>query len=159
MLKSTAAALVLATILPATAFAECVEVTQGNITVSAAWSRATIGTERPAVFYVTIRNDGGSDERLVGIETPVADMPMLHESVMENGAARMSHVDQIVIAPIDAVSLEPGGYHGMLMDLQTELVEGTTFPVTLLFEKSGPVTIDTAVLPLRAREAACEEAL
>lgn len=119
MLKSTAAALVLATILPATAFAECVEVTQGNITVSAAWSRATIGTERPAVFYVTIRNDGGSDERLVGIETPVADMPMLHESVMENGAARMSHVDQIVIAPIDAVSLEPGGYHGMLMDLQT----------------------------------------
>ncbi|SCY89739.1 copper chaperone PCu(A)C [Paracoccus tibetensis] len=159
MLKSTAAALVLATILPASAFAECVEVTQGNITVSAAWSRATIGTERPAVFYVTIRNDGGSDERLVGIETPVADMPMLHESVMENGAARMSHVDQIVIAPIDAVSLEPGGYHGMLMDLQTELVEGTTFPVTLLFEKSGPVTIDTAVLPLRAREAACEEAL
>ena len=159
MLKSTAAAQVLATILPATAFAECVEVTQGNITVSAAWSRATIGTERPAVFYVTIRNDGGSDERLVGIETPVADMPMLHESVMENGAARMSHVDQIVIAPIDAVSLEPGGYHGMLMDLKTELVEGTTFPVTLLFEKSGPVTIDTAVLPLRAREAACEEAL
>lgn len=159
MLKSTAAALVLATILPATAFAECVEVTQGNITVSAAWSRATIGTERPAVFYVTIRNDGGSDERLVGIETPVADMPMLHESVVENGAARMSHVDQIVIAPIDAVSLEPGGYHGMLMDLKTELVEGTTFPVTLLFEKSGPVTIDTAVLPLRAREAACEEAL
>lgn len=158
MLKSTAAALVLAAILPATALAECVEVTQGNVTVSAAWSRATIGTDRPAVFYVTIRNNG-SEERLMGIETPVADMPMLHGSVVENGAARMSHVDQIVIAPIDAVSLEPGGYHGMLMDLQTELVEGTTFPVTLLFEKSGPVTIDTAVLPLRAREAACEEAL
>lgn len=158
MIKSAAAALALAAILPATAFAECVEVTQGSVTVSAAWSRATIGTDRPAVFYVTIRNDG-SEERLMGIETPVADMPMLHESVVENGAARMSHVDQIVIAPIDAVSLEPGGYHGMLMDLQTELVEGTTFPVTLLFEKSGPVTIDTAVLPLRAREAACEEAL
>lgn len=157
MLKSTAAALVLVTILPATAFAECVEVTQGNITVSAAWSRATIGTERPAVFYVTIRNDG-SEERLLGIETPVADMPMLHESVVESGAARMSHADQIIIASGETISLEPGGYHGMLMDLRTELVEGTTFPMTLLFQNSGPVTIDTAILPLRAREAACAKA-
>lgn len=155
MLKPIIAGLGLATLLPALAFAECAEVSQGDLSVRAAWSRATIGTARPAVFYVTIQNNGSTDDRLTGIETPVAGMPMLHETVMKDGVASMPHAAVIDIPAGETVSLAPGGYHGMLMDLENELKEGESFPMTLQFERAGEVSIDTEVLPIRAREAAC----
>lgn len=155
MMKPIIAGLGLAAVLPALAFADCAEVSQGDLSVSAAWSRATIGTARPAVFYVTIQNTGRTDERLTGIATPVAGMPMLHETVMTDGVASMPHATAIDIPAGGTISLAPGGFHGMLMDLEEELTEGDSFPVTLQFEKAGEVLIDTAVLPIRAREAAC----
>lgn len=155
MMKPLIAGLGLATLLPVLAFADCTEVSQGDLSVSAAWSRATIGTARPAVFYVTIQNNGNTDDRLTGIETPVAGMPMLHETVMTDGVASMPHATAIDIPAGETVSLAPGGYHGMLMDLEEELKEGESFPMTLQFEKAGKVSIDTEILPIRAREAAC----
>ncbi|TNH37690.1 copper chaperone PCu(A)C [Paracoccus haeundaensis] len=158
MLKLIAATLGLAAFLPTMAQAECAEASQGDLTVSAAWSRATIGTARPAVFYVTIQNNGSTEDRLIGIETPVAGMPMLHETVMSDGVASMPHADQISIAAGETVSLAPGSYHGMLMDLNEALKEGESFPMTLQFQNAGAVTIDTDVVSIREREAPCASA-
>lgn len=155
MMKQIIAGLGLAALLPALALAECAEVSQGDLSIRAAWSRATIGTARPAVFYVTIQNNGSTDDRLTGIETSVAGMPMLHETVMTDSVASMPHATAIDIPAGETVSLAPGGFHGMLMDLEEELKEGESFPVALQFEKAGEVSIDTEVLPIRAREAAC----
>ena len=158
MLKLIAATLGLAAFLPAMAQAECAEASRGDLTVSAAWSRATIGTARPAVFYVTIQNNGSTEDRLIGIETPVAGMPMLHETVMSAGVASMPHADQIAIGAGETVSLAPGSYHGMLMELNKALTEGESFPMTLRFQNAGAVTIDTDVVSIRDREAACAPA-
>lgn len=141
--------------LPFAVWAECTSVSAGGLTITGAWSRATIGTERPAVFYVEIRNQGGGADRLTGIETPVADMPMLHQTVVEDGVASMPHVEAIEIPAGETVSLAPGGHHGMLMGLTTSLAEGMAFPVTLQFEQAGAVEIDTQVLSIRAQEAEC----
>lgn len=158
MLKLIAATFGLAAFLPAMAQAECAGASQGDLTVSAAWSRATIGTARPAVFYVTIQNNGSTEDRLIGIETPVAGMPMLHETVMSDGVASMPHAEQIAIAAGETVSLAPGSYHGMLMDLNEALTEGESFPMTLQFQNAGAVTIDTDVVSIREREAPCAPA-
>ncbi|WP_246053501.1 copper chaperone PCu(A)C [Paracoccus hibiscisoli] len=148
----------MAAVLPAMAHAECAEVSQGDLSISAAWSRATIGTARPAVFYVTIQNNGSTEDRLIGIETPVAGMPMLHETVLSDGVASMPHADQISIAAGETVSLAPGSYHGMLMDLNEALTEGESFPMTLQFQNAGTLTIDTDVVSIREREAPCAPA-
>jgi copper(I)-binding protein len=155
MIKPLIAGVGIAALLPVLVFADCTEVSQGELSVRAAWSRATIGTARPAVFYVTIQNNGSTDDRLTGIETPVAAMPMLHETVLMDGVASMPHAAAIDIPAGETINLAPGGYHGMLMNLEKELEEGESFPVTLQFEKAGQVAIDTEILPIRAREAAC----
>ena len=147
-----------AMLLPALASADCASVTAGDLTISKAWSRATIGAQRPAAFYVEIRNDGEADDRLVGIETLVAGMPMLHQTVIQDGLATMPHVEAVDVPAGETVSLSPGGYHGMLMELTTALSEGQTFPVTLTFEQAGAIEIDTQVLPMRAQEAQCDAA-
>ena len=71
--------------LSAPAAMACETVAIGDLTVEHAWSKATIGAGRPGVFYVEITNTGSTDDALVGIATPAAGMPMLHETVVQDG--------------------------------------------------------------------------
>ena len=146
-----------ALILAAPATFACETVTAGNLTIEHAWSKATIGAARPAVFYVEINNNGGTDDALVGIATPAADMPMLHETVVTDGVASMPHAMSVSVPAGQTVELAPGGYHGMLMGLTSALKEGDSFPVTLTFVKSGEVTVKVDVLPMRAEGPECDD--
>ena len=147
-----------ALILSAPAVMACETVTIGDLTVEHAWSKATIGAGRPGVFYVGITNAGSADDALIGIATPAAGMPMLHETVVQDGIASMPHAMSIPVAAGQNVQLSPGGYHGMLMGLTTALKEGDSFPVTLSFEKAGEVTVNVDVLSLRAEGPDCADA-
>lgn len=145
-----------ALILSATAALACESVTAGDLTVSNAWSRATIGAGRPAVFYVEITNAGSTDDALTGIATPAATMPMLHETVVTDGVASMPHAMSVPVPAGQTVMLAPGGYHGMLMGLSAALKKGDSFPMTLSFEKAGDVTVNVEVLALTAEKSACD---
>ncbi len=133
----------------------CEAVTLGDLTVKNAWSRATVGIKRPGVFYAEITNAGATDDALVGIETPVANMAMLHQTVVSDGVASMSHVMAIPVAAGQTAKLEPGGHHGMLMGLNTALNEGDTVTIKLAFENAGDVTLDVEVLSLRSEGPGC----
>ena len=137
-----------ALILSAPAVMACETVTIGDLTIEHAWSKATIGAGRPGVFYVEITNAGSLDDALIGIATPAAGMPMLHETIVQDGIASMPHAMSIPVPAGQNVQLSPGGYHGMLMGLTTALKEGDNFPVTLSFEKAGEVTVNVDVLSL-----------
>ncbi|AWB50749.1 copper chaperone PCu(A)C [Falsigemmobacter faecalis] len=145
-------------IVSAPAAMACETVTIGDLTVEHAWSKATIGAGRPGVFYVGITNAGSADDALIGIATPAAGMPMLHETVVQDGIASMPHAMSIPVPAGQSVQLSPGGYHGMLMGLTTALKEGDSFPVTLIFEKAGEVTMNVDVLSLRAEGPDCADA-
>ena len=147
-----------ALMLAATTAEACETVTLGDLTIEHAWSKATIGADRPAVFYVEISNKGTTDDALVGIATPAAGMPMLHETVVKDGVASMPHAMSIPVPAGQAVQLAPGGYHGMLMGLTAALKVGDSFPMTLTFEKAGEITINVDVLPLRAEGPDCADA-
>ena len=144
--------------LPAAPVLACETFTLGDLTIEHAWSRATIGADRPGVFYVEIKNNGSADDALVGISTSAAGMPMLHETVVTDGIASMPHAMSIPVPAGQNVQLAPGGYHGMLMGLTAALKEGDSFPVTLSFEKAGEVTVNVEVLSLRAEGPDCADA-
>lgn len=144
--------------LTASAAFACETVTLGDLTIQNAWSRGTIGAGRPGVLYLEITNNGGTDDALVGIATPAAGMPMLHETVVSNGVASMPHAMAVPVPAGQTVALAPGGYHGMLMDLTAALKEGETFPVTLMFQTAGEVTVTVDVLSMRAEGPDCADA-
>lgn len=124
---------------------------QGNLEVDGAWARASIGASRPGGAYFTVRNLGNEADRLIGLSSPVSAMPMLHETtVSEEGVSRMAHVEAPEIPAGGALVLEPGGMHLMLMELTGPLEEGGTFPLTLIFETAGEVTVEVPVLSIRA---------
>lgn len=145
------------TLIAPAAFA-CETVTLDDLTIEHAWSRQTIGADRPGVFYVQITNAGSTDDALIGIATPAAGMPMLHETVVTDGVASMPHAMSVPVPAGQTVALSPGGYHGMLMGLTAALKEGDSFPVTLTFQTAGEVTVNVEVLSMRAEGPDCADA-
>ncbi|MDA0231744.1 MAG: copper chaperone PCu(A)C [Proteobacteria bacterium] len=124
----------------------------GGIQVEDAWARASLGTERPSVAYMTIRNGGHESDHLIGAKTPVAKRASVHESLLRDGVMKMRPAENIEIAPGSAVELEPGGLHLMLSFLQKKLVEGDAFPLTLTFEHAGDVRVHVVVAGMGAKQ-------
>ncbi len=123
-----------------------------DVVIEDAWARASIGTNRPGAAYMTLRNTGTDPVTLVGLETPLAMMPDIHETTTDaNEVSSMAPAGEITIPPGESVSLEPGGLHAMLMRLQTKMVEGETFPLTLNFADGGTLTVDVPILGIAAR--------
>ena len=65
---------------------------------------------------------------------------------MSNGAMSMKELAGGLPLPAGtAVELKPGGYHIMLMQLAGPLKVGSSFELTLTFEKAGTTTITVPV--------------
>lgn len=145
-------------LLIATPALACELVRIGDIEVDRAWSRATIGTDRPGVVYLTIRNAGSTDDVLTGVATPIAGTAMLHQTVVTDGIASMPHVMSVPVPAGQTVALAPGGFHGMLMGLTGALAKGESFALTLTFAAAGEVTVLVDVLGMGARGPDCANA-
>jgi copper(I)-binding protein len=116
-----------------------------NIMVIEPWSRPSPVMAGNGAVYMTLKNEGGSADVLLGAETDVAEVVELHESKMEGDVMKMSPVPGIQVPPGSSVKLEPGGMHVMLINLQQELTPGDKITLTLQFEKSGPMAIEAEV--------------
>lgn len=57
----------------------------------------------------------------------------------------MVHIDRLDIPAGGSVTLEPGGYHVMLIDLAGPLAEGTELTITLTFERAGDLEVTAIV--------------
>lgn len=123
-----------------------------DIAVDAPWARASIGTARPGAAYMTIRNGGRDSVTVTGIRTGIADLPEIHRTATDaNGRTSMVPAGKIVIPPGEAIALEPGGLHVMLMKLKGPMKEGSSFPMTLAFDDGGKVTVEVPILGIGAR--------
>ena len=139
----------------ATGHASAAAVTIGEIEVSGPFSRATLPNAPVAGGFFTLTNKGAVDDRLISASSPAAGEVQLHEMSMENDIMKMRELpDGIVVPAGQTVTLQPGGLHLMFMKLAGPLVEGTTVPVALTFEKAGTVTVDLAVAGVGADEPA-----
>lgn len=105
------------------------------------------GPVKTAAAYMAFNNVGGVADRLVSVSSPVAEMASIHQTVVENDVAKMRPVEGgIEVSADDWVSLEPGGYHIMLMKLTRPLKEGDLVEITLTFEKAGSLTFEIPVV-------------
>jgi copper(I)-binding protein len=117
-----------------------------GIQVQDAWTRAT-QAGRPAAVYMAIT---GGPDRLRGVATDAAGRAELHETVLEDGVARMRPVAGVLVSPGAHTRMAPGGMHIMLLDLKKPLKEGDTLALTLTFERAGKATVAVPVLSPRA---------
>ncbi|MGA0922321.1 MAG: copper chaperone PCu(A)C [Ilumatobacteraceae bacterium] len=135
------------------------------ITIEGQWARTSPAMASMGAAYMDITSSEG--DQLVGVSVPAsiaaraeihemvpADMPMddsMDESMddgemdMDMGAMVMQQIMALDLPAGETVSLEPGGYHVMLIDLAEPLAEGDTFNVTLDFAEADDLTVEVVV--------------
>lgn len=122
------------------------EVTVGDITVADAWIREPAEGQTKSAVYATITNDGDADVTFVSASLPIDGTVEIHETVMgdDGTMAMQERPDGFVIAAGESFTLEPGGPHIMLIDIDPAQIIGT-IDVTLVFDDGTEVTIAAEV--------------
>ncbi len=136
------------------------DVTVGTLTISGAFTRATLPNAPVGGGFLTILNTGTEPDRLVAASTPIAGETQLHEMKMDGDVMKMAELPNGIDIPAGStVTLAPGGFHLMFMQLTQPLVEGTRIPVTLTFEKAGTVEVELDVGSIGAKEPAMDHSM
>ncbi|MFE3656206.1 copper chaperone PCu(A)C [Streptomyces sp. NPDC059165] len=104
-------------------------------------------TETAAFFRIT--NDGGSDDRLLSVTSPVTGTAMLSRHVSSGGGDGMRMVASARIPAETTLDMSPGGLDVMVTVPDGRLYRqvGESLPFTLRFRYGGAV--DTAVMVVR----------
>ncbi|MDI9776532.1 copper chaperone PCu(A)C [Pseudomonas putida] len=121
-------------------------------TVSDAWVRASVPHQPSTGAFMTLT--ASTDSKLVGVASPVAKTVQVHEMTMNGDVMGMKEVKAVALPAGKPVSLDPNGYHVMLMGLTRQVKEGEKVPLTLTIEdaKGTRETVDVQadVRPLNA---------
>ena len=120
--------------------------TVGSLKIGHPWARATPKGASVGGGYMKITNTGTAPDRLVGGSTDICRRFEVHEMKMEGGVMKMRPLaDGIEIKPGQTVTLDPSGYHVMLVGLNKQLMQGDHFKATLEFARAGKVDVDFTV--------------
>jgi copper(I)-binding protein len=125
-----------ALLLPMALLGACAPSVPARIEVEDSFARP--GAAGHGVAYVTLRNDGGKDDALRGVEIEDA-RASVHESSMADGVMRMRPLPRLDIPAGQTVPMAPGAVHIMLSNLKQPLRRGDDLRLTLLFRQSPPV--------------------
>ena len=117
----------------------------GDLLIDHPWARASIGKAPNGAAYMTITTEGAETDRLLAVESNVANRVELHNHLMVDGVMKMRPVAAIEVAPGEPTLLQPGGLHVMLMGLKAPLKKGESFPMTLVFERAGKVEVEIKI--------------
>jgi copper(I)-binding protein len=91
-------------------------------------------------------NKSQDDDRLVAATSPLAERIELHGiKVVGSDIDMRPMANGVVIQGGHTTILKPRGYHLLLRGVTASLVEGSTLPITLTFEKAGAVAVEFAV--------------
>jgi copper(I)-binding protein len=94
--------------------------------------------------YLTLTAAG--EDRLVSLASPAANIVQIHESRMESNMMMMRELREGLPLPAgQAVALQPGGNHLMLMGVREPLTVGDTVTLTLTFATSAPLEVTATV--------------
>jgi len=101
--------------------------------------------------FMTLTNQSGEDHALVAAESGASKVVELHTHVMEEGMMKMRKVEKIDLPAGQAVSLQPGGLHVMLIGLQQELVPDQPVTLHLVFDDGSKKEIQAPVRKLQMK--------
>jgi copper(I)-binding protein len=115
------------------------------LSVEDGWARPGFQGDNSAI-YLTIRNPKDQADILIEARSEVAKTTEIHLSKMDSaGIMTMEHQDQVPIPATDLVEFSPGGLHVMLVNLVQDLSVGESFPVSLIFQEAGELSVDVEV--------------
>ena len=123
----------------------------GSIHISQPWSRATPKGAAAGAGYMTVTNKGTAPDRVSCVSSDASAQCQIHTMTMEDGVMKMRPVEGgLEILPGQTITLKPGGFHIMLLDLKHPLEQGQSVKATLKFDRAGTVDVEYPIAGIGA---------
>jgi copper(I)-binding protein len=123
----------------------------GSIHISQPWSRATPKGAASGAGYMTLTNKGAVPDKVSCVSDDSSAQCQIHSMTMDGGVMKMRPVEGgLEIKPGESVTLKPGGYHMMFLNLNHPLAQGQMVKVTLKFDHAGTIDVEYPVLAIGA---------
>lgn len=103
-----------------------------DVTVKEPWVRSTVVGQTASGAFMELTSSESAT--LLEATSPVAGVVEVHEMSLDNGVMKMRAVPRLDLPAGKPVTLRPGGYHIMLMDLKKQLKKGDSLPLKLKIE-------------------------
>lgn len=121
-------------------------VSASGVMVTEAFARAsTTPMATSGAAYVSLMNHATEADRLVSVSTPAARTAEIHTSEMVDGVMKMAPAGPLDLPLHGTLTMQPGGYHIMLIGLVKPLKKGDEIEINLTFEKAGAVMVRVPV--------------
>jgi len=116
-----------------------------------AWVRLVPPVAKNSAAYLEIQNTGDKVLQIKSADSPVAEVVEVHQTTMADGVMRMTEVKGLQV-PVDGkVTMKPGGYHVMLINLKEPLQKGQVVPVTIKFTAGQELTVQAKVKEMQGK--------
>ena len=122
-----------------------------DVQISGAYARAVPPGQPNSAAFLTLTNRSGTDHALIDAESPVAKVVELHTHINKDAMMQMRRVEKIDVPAGKETSLQPGGYHVMLIGLAEQLVPGQQVELTLVFKDGSRTKVAAPVQKLQMK--------
>jgi copper(I)-binding protein len=116
-----------------------------DIFVSDAWVQAMPPSQTTTAAYMTIKNNSQREVVLVSASSDIAGATEIHQMSETNGMMNMAMVPNIHVPAQGKVTLQPGGFHLMLINLKKPVNKGDVVAISLHFQDGSNIIVNAQV--------------
>ena len=116
-----------------------------TLLIENAWVAEAPPVSRVMVAYMTINNSGADSIEIVHAESELYSSIEFHETIHEDGMARMVRHGSLIIPANGTLELKQGGPHMMLFNPTKPLKAGDTISIKLMTKDNITKTISVPV--------------
>ena len=122
---------------------------ESNLIIENAWIAEAPPVSKVMVAYMTVKNTGPKAIEIIRAESDLYSSIEFHETIHEDGMARMIRHDSLIISANNKLELKRGGPHLMLFNPTKRLNAGDT--VNIKFTTKNNITKTVAVAVKKAQ--------
>lgn len=116
-----------------------------SILVANAWVQAMPLSQTTTAAYMVITNNSPKEAVVVSASSDIAGATEIHQMSDMNGMMNMAMVKVLHVPAQGKVTLQPGGFHIMLINLKKPVQKGDIVPITLHFQDGGSIIVNADV--------------
>ena len=113
-----------------------------DIIVSDAWVQAMPPSQTTTAAYMVITNNAANKAVLVSASSDIAGAVEIHQMSEMDGMMNMAMVSDIHIPALGQVTLKPGGFHIMLINLKKPVNKGDIISIILHFQDGSSLSVN-----------------
>lgn len=121
----------------------------GDIAIRHPWATPTQTTD--GAGYLTLKNRGTQDDRLIAVLTTAAAKATLYASVKRKADNKAEPINTVIISAGREIRLAPGGPYIRFIGLNQPLMDGDRFSIVLQFQNAGEIAVDMVVQKIAGR--------